>query len=232
MTPPPPFDGAGTLSALASELGEHIAAEARGTWVCDAHDLEITRSGRLEVVGGRVFQLEPEGLRALLGHFAGSFPRAFGVLSKVSGSTLAAVWADCFAPEPGERVKLHHRVAPGEKLHPSAVWGVSPSTYATYGVDAFLRDLANELPTQAGAVFYTTSGEGACEASVLNIHLPGDIHILYDEAYKGRGAVVRQRGEPVVLGARTRRRADGKGEAGTTCGASVVTRVRFALEGA
>lgn len=232
MTPPPPFDGAGTLSALAAELGEHIAAEARGTWVCDAHDLEITRAGELHARGGRVFQLEPEGLRALLGHFAGSFPRAFGVLSKVSGPTLAAVWEDCFEPEPGERVKLHHRQRSAVGSVTPSVWGVSPSTYATYGVDAFLRDLANELPTQAGAVFYTTSGEGACEASVLNIHLPRYIHILYDEAYKGRGAVVRQRGEPVVLGARTRRRADGKGEAGTTMIDSVVTRVRFALEGA
>lgn len=226
MTPPPPFDGTGTLSALAAELGEHIAGEARGTWVCDAHDLEITRAGELHARGGRVFQLEPEGLRALLGHFASSFPRAFGVLSKVTGPTLAAVWGDCFEPEPGERVKLHHRQRSAARAH-AAVWGVSPGTYPTYGVDAFLRDLAAALPDQAGAVFYSASGDGA---SVLDVHLPRGIHILYDEAYKGSGAVVRQHGAPVLSDVKTRRRADGRGEAGTTVIDSVVTRVRFALD--
>lgn len=223
---PPPWAGAGSIVDMAGELARHISAERRGTWTLDESELTLDPTGRVVTAARSPFELEAEGLRALLAHFGDLFPRGFGVLSRVSGSSLALVWAELYAPTPGARVKLLVRTTGSAP----AVWGVAPATAPAYGVDAFLSDLAAALPFLKGAAFYSASSAGS--GSVLEVILPGDLRILYDEAYKGGGVQVLHRGVDPLPGVKARRRADGKGEAGSTVVDSVVTRIRYVLDGA
>lgn len=127
LAPPPPgFARRGPLPAVAAAFTAHIAAEERDSWTSASAALDLHPDGRLGSEGFAPSALEEAGFRALLVYYNDCFPRATPVLSKLSPTTVAKVWAELFdrgdrrvvrVCERNDTLAAQHGVAGGRQVY-------------------------------------------------------------------------------------------------------------------